>query len=153
MKDRSIFSTLADTALENPIVVKRSTSIQRGDVVFFLYRVNAPSRFPLRLTRLRVNPQFVLEAVSDRSQKNSNLVLPTGLHGRSSASAGNPDDKYKPKPSNPMGSRHCCNIWQNCEMLVHDSSASVARRMLMSLAITWRAFSVRFAAHPNSRNS
>jgi hypothetical protein len=57
-QDLCIFSTVAPTALEKPVVVKTSRSIQRGDAVFFRYSVNPPSRLPFRLIRLKVILQF-----------------------------------------------------------------------------------------------
>src|SRR5258707_854052 len=69
-QESCIFSTHKATALENPAVVKTSISIQRGDAVFFRYRVKPPSCFPLRFVRLKVKLQFVSDDVRSSSQKN-----------------------------------------------------------------------------------
>src|SRR5260370_5316655 len=79
-QESCIFSTQAATAPEKPVVVKTSRSIQRGDCVFFRYRVKPPSCFPLRFVRLNVTLQFVSASVSDRCHKNSNLVPLTWLN-------------------------------------------------------------------------
>ena len=137
-QESCIFSTTAASAVENPVAVKTSRSIQRGEAVLFRYKVKPPNRLPFFFSRLKVKLQFVSDDVSELSQKKLSLDLLAWVNGQSSTPTGTSDDKYRPKPSNPTGSRHSCNMWQNSATFVHEFTVSAARRMLISLAITWR---------------
>src|SRR5579859_292380 len=64
-----IFSTLAATALENPVVVNTSRSIKSVDTAFFRYNVNPPNLLPLRFIRLKVKLQFVSDDAGAGPQK------------------------------------------------------------------------------------
>src|SRR5256885_12211711 len=72
----TLFRSQLATAAENPVVVKTSKSIHRGETAFLRYKVKPPSRFPFPFERRMVRLQK--ETGKDRKStrlNSSHLVI------------------------------------------------------------------------------